>query len=401
MNNKICVYTCVTGDYDNVKEFSKLKEKNIDYYLFTNNKNIKSDFWNVVYIENEGLDNIRLARKIKTVGHDIINNNYDISVWMDGAIVPRMKISEFIKECCDFKKYDLVGFKHQVRNCIYEEFLACIRHKKENKDVIKKQREFLKKEKYPINNGLIESTVFVRNLKSEKVKETCNMWFDMILNYSYRDQLSFNYVAYKTGLKFDLIDLNVFDNKYFVSQGHIIKKEISKYRAYFGDDSVIKNIDIDLDIQGKYIIDDDKYVAEIISPTDIDYMNFDICNMGGILLKSIKINNKNVNYEFINGFKYNDKSYFFNYNPAIRIKRKFKKDENLKIELEVDMLTEKDIFNIINSIYNMCNEKDQMISVLNHQVNILNAQNEQLINSTSFKITKPIRAIGKIIRGKK
>ena len=39
--NKICVYTCITGDYDNPKEILKL-EKGIDYYCFTNNKKIKS-----------------------------------------------------------------------------------------------------------------------------------------------------------------------------------------------------------------------------------------------------------------------------------------------------------------------------------------------------------------------
>ena len=57
---KICVYTCITGSYDDVKEFKEFKEKNIDYILFTNNKDYKSDFWNVVYIENDVLDNVRL-----------------------------------------------------------------------------------------------------------------------------------------------------------------------------------------------------------------------------------------------------------------------------------------------------------------------------------------------------
>ena len=55
MNKKICVYTCITGDYDNLHEIKK-KEKDIDYYLFTNNKNIKSKTWKVIYIENEELD---------------------------------------------------------------------------------------------------------------------------------------------------------------------------------------------------------------------------------------------------------------------------------------------------------------------------------------------------------
>ena len=35
MSKKICVYTCITGNYDNVHEITN-KEKGLDYYLFTN-----------------------------------------------------------------------------------------------------------------------------------------------------------------------------------------------------------------------------------------------------------------------------------------------------------------------------------------------------------------------------
>ena len=57
-NKKVCVYTCITGNYDNLNEITpEVYEENIDYYCFTNNQNIKSDTWNVVYIKNNGLSN--------------------------------------------------------------------------------------------------------------------------------------------------------------------------------------------------------------------------------------------------------------------------------------------------------------------------------------------------------
>ncbi len=74
MKNKICVYTCITGNYDKIKELD-FKEEGIDYYFFTNNKNLTSKTWKVIYIENDGLDNIRLARKIKVLGHEILMMN--------------------------------------------------------------------------------------------------------------------------------------------------------------------------------------------------------------------------------------------------------------------------------------------------------------------------------------
>lgn len=133
--NKICVYTCITGDYDKVNELS-FKEKGIDYYLFTNNKSIKSNTWKVIYIENGKLDNIRLARRMKVLGNDI-TNKYEITIWIDGASYIKKSVKEFIRKYCHFNKYSLVGFKHQIRDCIYDEAKACVYYGREKKKLYK------------------------------------------------------------------------------------------------------------------------------------------------------------------------------------------------------------------------------------------------------------------------
>ena len=73
---KICVYTCITGNYDDLKEV-KIKEDNIDYICFTNNKELTSNSWKIIYIEDNSLDNHYLSRKIKMLGHPYIDENYD------------------------------------------------------------------------------------------------------------------------------------------------------------------------------------------------------------------------------------------------------------------------------------------------------------------------------------
>ena len=50
MSKKLCVYTCITGDYDDLHEIEK-PEKGVDYYCFTNNKNLKSKTWKIVQIK--------------------------------------------------------------------------------------------------------------------------------------------------------------------------------------------------------------------------------------------------------------------------------------------------------------------------------------------------------------
>ena len=80
MKERVCVYTCITGGYDNLREV-KNPEKGIDYLCFTNNKSLKSKTWKMIYINDEKLDDHRLSRKIKMVGHPTIAKNYDVSVW--------------------------------------------------------------------------------------------------------------------------------------------------------------------------------------------------------------------------------------------------------------------------------------------------------------------------------
>ena len=50
---KICVYTCITGSYDDLQPVEK--EEGIDYICFTNNQRLKSDFWTIIYIENKNI----------------------------------------------------------------------------------------------------------------------------------------------------------------------------------------------------------------------------------------------------------------------------------------------------------------------------------------------------------
>lgn len=110
--NKICLYTAITGSYDNLKDI-KYKEDSIDYICFTNNKNIKSDTWQVRYID-EDLDNLTLARKIKIIGYKYLTN-YDITIWIDGAFQLQQPVTNYLNDLCELDKYDLVYINHEER----------------------------------------------------------------------------------------------------------------------------------------------------------------------------------------------------------------------------------------------------------------------------------------------
>lgn len=371
--NKICVYTCITGNYDKINEI-KDKELGIDYYLFTNNKNISSKTWKVIYIEDRSLTNVKLARKIKILGHELIND-YDILLWMDAAIQFEKKIIDFIKNNID-DKTDFAAFKHGDRNSIEEEFIACVKASKETKKNVETLREFYREQKYKYDNGLIESTVFIKRPKSEIVKQTMNIWFEMVKKYSSRDQLSFNYCLFKTKMKVRWIKGKVFGNKWFRWNGHAYSHEIEKYRLYFGDQ---ENYKLENDFQGQYIIDDNLYKIEVIVPENVKQLTIEPSHAPSTILKSIKINNrKTEKYELINSTKYKNYNLFYNENPTIIINKNFYKNKKLTIELEMEIadynkvckivdymsLKEKDYNNQIKSLKEKIKHKEKQINDL-------------------------------------
>ena len=127
---KICVYTCITGEYDDLHEL-EIKEKNVDYICFTNNKKIKSNTWRIIYINDKNISNHLLARKIKILGHPYIEKNYDISVWMDANIVFKKNVTEFVNKY--LKDNSISFFKHYCRDCVYDEAIACLKKRKDSK----------------------------------------------------------------------------------------------------------------------------------------------------------------------------------------------------------------------------------------------------------------------------
>ncbi len=192
--SKKCIYSAIIGDYDNVREINnKLPE--FDYILFTNNKELKSKTWDIVYIENEdNLDNIRLARQIKLEYYKYIPD-YDFSIWIDGYIHLHGDIYTFLKDL-PLDLSDIFVSKHPHRNTVYEECDACLQLKKDTPENINNQKTSYQKQGVPANVPLIESGVLVRK-DSMKMRKFCKLWFEEICKYTPRDQIAFSYVFWK------------------------------------------------------------------------------------------------------------------------------------------------------------------------------------------------------------
>jgi hypothetical protein len=103
---------------------------------------------------------------------------------------------------------DVATFKYPStygpRDCVYQEAEACIKRRKDRPDVIEAQMARYRAEGYPEHGGLVETSVVVRTF-GETVRRFNAAWWREICSGSRRDQLSFNYVAWKLDLNYSLL----------------------------------------------------------------------------------------------------------------------------------------------------------------------------------------------------
>ena len=110
--------------------------------------------------------------------------------------------------------------------------------KKDKPEIIDKQIEKYKKEKFPENFGLVQSNIVIRHHNSDDCIFLMNSWWEQIANESHRDQLSFNYVIWKTGLSFEYLDKALCNSKYFYWRKEHGRKNIN-YSNFGGTYDII------------------------------------------------------------------------------------------------------------------------------------------------------------------
>ena len=352
MNKKLCVYTCITGDYDNLHEVS-CPEKGIDFYCFTNNKNLKSDTWKIIYIKNNRLDNHHLSRKIKMLGHPIINKKYDISVWMDASIIWEKSVQDFVSTY--LKDSPFAAFKHSQRQTIKDEAIACLRLNKDTKDNITRTLSFLESEHFPDDQGLYEMTVFIKRHNDPTVIKTMRLWFEMNQKYSKRDQLTFMYCAWKTNLQVRTINLDVWNNKYFTHQIHNNYPPTHQCSIYYGSPN--ETFDYNKFYTYQYTITNHLHSVNVIIPNDTNTMEIIFASTPGIIVDNFTFKNNPTHISFLNHTRHNNQDLFLNPHSIVIIRGNFKKNHSFSFSFN---LTYMDKTDLIKTIETLLQEKAQL-----------------------------------------
>ncbi len=221
---KSVVYTCITNDYDDLKEIEiyKYVNKDWDYVCFSDNEEFinqgKCGIWEVRPLQFNTLDNTRNQRWHKTHPH-ILFPDYQESIWIDGNInILTDKLFRIIKNT----DLDILVPEHFKNLCIYTEYQDVMKAKLDVKELINQELSLITNDGMPLNYGFAETNLLYRKHHNEKIINCMDMWWNFINKYSKRDQLSFTYVLWKHDIKPKDININNtrLDTKNYYVFGH-------------------------------------------------------------------------------------------------------------------------------------------------------------------------------------
>lgn len=214
--NHIVIYTAITGNYDTIKE-PVFTDGRTTYVCFTDNPDLKSAIWNIEYIQDERLDAMHLAKKVKLFPN-LYFREFETSIWVDGSLKILKDLKSYIKKY--EKNQPILCFPHSRRECIYDEAGTCLYMQKGEKEKVLNQIVDYYQMRYPLNNGLYEMGCIVRRHNDTFVQKLMDDWAKEIGKYSYRDQLSFPVVCWKNDFRPDVCDLDIGRNDWLKISEH-------------------------------------------------------------------------------------------------------------------------------------------------------------------------------------
>lgn len=258
---KIVVYTCITNKYDWLLP-PLSTPSNVDYVCYTDSYKRNKSGWEVRPI----------PEKLSSLPHNLVNryfkffphkffSNYEWSIYIDGNLRILTDLSTIVDEL--YREGGLVGCPdHPDRSTIIEEVPVCKslgKFSTADLQIIDAQIDNYLADGMPESQPLTENNFIVRKHSDPKVQELMGLWWDNLEKYTNRDQISFPYVVWKSGLPLKRLTFAGSVDNYFIKKvNHRMQRSkiltINSYiRARKVDGLLWQFINSNLDFVGKII----------------------------------------------------------------------------------------------------------------------------------------------------
>jgi hypothetical protein len=224
--SRVAVYTAIFGASDRLHD-PLVHPAGADFICFTDQP-LRSRVWQVRKVEPPvSGDMTRSNRYYKILAHRVIPG-YETSVYVDGNVQITGDVTDLmatylvganlaVLDHRRWKALPLTSLREELRELVKMEQSG--KHQ-EDADLMSRQAEAYFKEGFPDTGGLSWNMMLLRRHNEPDVVKAMEAWWGELLRWSKRDQVSFNYVAWKTGLAFNYIPIDGMDNPYVKRLNH-------------------------------------------------------------------------------------------------------------------------------------------------------------------------------------
>lgn len=218
-NTTVAVFRCVIGNYDEVLP-ERIITKDADYFLFTDNPELNIYPYKTIHVNVIDHSPSLTNRDIKLKIPEILRE-YDLTIYLDSNIAVLNDLSTLVEEFLSSGK-EMGSFSHPYFKSMDDEIDSCIKAKKANESVIRKEIEFYNSLSDLPRPRLSDNSILLRRKPSKNMLNAMNHWYELVKRYSGRDQISLPSVKAKFNIDDYFFDFSPRSsgNKYFLVFPH-------------------------------------------------------------------------------------------------------------------------------------------------------------------------------------
>lgn len=206
---RVAVYTCIFGDYDRIKE-PLYASTECDYFIITDQHVNPKSVWKKVDIskikELSDINDFAMKNRWVKMHPFELFGEYEYTIYIDGCV---RIVADMMPLVLSMRTGACIGIhEHPFRSNIFLEAKAVLKMNKcDNVEQLKKQLFMYNQEGFFKQVPLLEATVLVSNISSEKCRDIYLLWWKELNKHIHRDQISLPYVLWKLEIKRDDISL--------------------------------------------------------------------------------------------------------------------------------------------------------------------------------------------------
>jgi len=179
------IFTVRTGNYEEINPAPKVK--GWDSILITDQHVVDPRGWTVQLVVPTDTPAL-LSRAVKILSHRYLPD-YDMVCYIDAIMVMRLPI-----------RNEVMYFRHPYRTCVEQEAARVVEVRKADPKKVRKQIKAYKRSGFRDDQGLFQLGFFIRTHTPE-LNLLHEEWFKQVEKHTCRDQLSFPFALWKTGVK--------------------------------------------------------------------------------------------------------------------------------------------------------------------------------------------------------